>query len=148
MRESVGLSESQLAELTDYEEERVRAWEAGRVPVPLAVAEVLIRLDEYLGYAANCVLDEFRQFQSRGLPVRGEISLLVYRSNQDLWHYRSEFRPLPATLHAALVQRCCRALGRLAIAARPVYMEPGSYEQWRSGRGDSERTRAEWATLQ
>ncbi len=148
MRLAVGLSASQLAELTDYEEARVLAWEAGRVPVPLAVAEILIRLDEYLDYAANCVLDEFRQFQGQGTPLRGEISLMVYRSNSDLWHYRTEFRPLPATLHAALVHRCRRGLARLNIAARAVYMEPQAYEQWRCGREDSERTRAEWATLQ
>lgn len=148
LRESVGLTASQLAELTDYEEERVRAWEGGCVPIPLPVAEILIRLDEYLGYAVNCVLDEFRQFQTRGMPVRGEISLMVYGSDQDLWHYRPEFRPLPTTLHATLVQRCCKALAGMGIAARAVCMEPQAYEQWRHGRNDCERTRAEWATLQ
>jgi hypothetical protein len=144
----VGLSSAQLAELTDYEEERVQAWESGHVPVPLAVAEILIQLDECLDHAAATVQAQFRQHLMKGSPVRGEVSLLVYHCNGDLWRYRAEFQPLPATLHAALVLRCRKALTRLRIPVRLVYMESDAYEQWRRGRADTELTRAQWAALQ
>lgn len=78
----------------------------------------------------------------------GSITLLRYRENADLWHFRPDFKPLPVTTHGALLARCRAALADLHVATRIVYMEPQAYSQWLAGRPDTESSRSEWAALQ
>ena len=52
---------------------------------------------------------------------------------------------LPATCHAALINRARLALLDAGCTAKIVWMEPGKYSKWLNGRKDSEVLRAAWA---
>lgn len=147
MREAVGLSVPDLAALADVQERTVRYWESGRNSVPDDVAAMVLGVDNQLSTLAAQTLTLVREvIDQHGRPE--DITLLRYRENADLWHFRPDFKPLPTTTHGALLARCRAALDDLHVKTRIVYMEPQVYGQWLEGRKDSEMLRSEWAASQ
>lgn len=58
IRESLNLSTRDVADMFDIRGERtVRAWEAGRAPIPAEIAGKLRRIDEAVGKRANYLTD-------------------------------------------------------------------------------------------
>lgn len=144
LREAVGLSVPDLAALASVQERSVRYWESGRSQVPEDVAAMVLGIDAQLDALAAQTLAFVRDVvKTQGLPE--DITLLRYRENADLWHFRPDFKPLPTTTHGALLARCRAALADLHVKTRIVYMEPQAYGQWLEGRVDSEVLRSEWA---
>lgn len=147
IREAVGLSVPDLAALAHVQERTVRYWESGRNAVPADVCAMVLAIDKQLAdLTAQTLLFVRELIDKQGQPEN--ITLLRYRENSDLWHFRPDFKPLPATTHGALLARCRAALADLHVATRIVYMEPQAYAAWLDGRVDSETIRSEWAVLQ
>ncbi len=148
MREAVGLSVPDLAALAGVQDRSVRYWESGRNAVPADVAAMVEGLDARLDGLTGQLVAVVRDLISRRGSAPEEITLLRYRENADLWHFRPDLKPYPATTHGALLARCRAALADLHVKTRIVYMEPQAYAQWLTGRADSETARSEWAALQ
>lgn len=148
LREAVGLSVPDLAELASVQERTVRYWESGRNQVPPDVEALVLGIDQQLDALAAQVMTVVREQIAAHGGQPEDIVLLRYRENADLWHFRPDFKPLPTTTHGALLARCRAALADLHVKTRIVYMEPQAYGQWLDGRKDSEALRSEWAALQ
>ena len=148
MREAIGLTAADLAALAGVQERTLRYWESGRISVPQDVADLVTRIDAMLtSIAVEAVATAREQIAANGGRPES-ISLLRYRENADLWHYRPDFKPLPTTTHAALLARTRAALADLPVKTVIVYMDAQAYAQWLGGRADSEALRLEWADAQ
>lgn len=152
LREACGLTVPDMAKLAisprtgeAVGERTVRYWESGSVPVPGDVAEMLEQLDTMLSHAADQALETWRaavQTHGQGPDL---VYLVRYRENEDLWRYRPDMKGLPATCHAALINRARLALASVACHTKIIWMEPAEYSKWLAGRKDSEALRAAWA---
>lgn len=149
LREALGLPVTWLAEQARVQERTVRHWESGRNAVPLDVASLLHRIDaQFDTVSEQAVL----QFMDAALSTRGapdEVVLLRYRTDEDLWAYQPEMHPLPATSHAAMLQRTLRALKRKGAKTRIVYLDVDAYTAWLAATGEVESpaARSAWAAM-
>lgn len=152
LREACGLSVPDLARLAvsprtgaPVGERTVRYWEDGSFNVPDDVAQMLTKLDFMLSAAAEQALEAWRaavQMHQQGPDV---VYLVRYRENEDLWQFRPDMKGLPATCHAALINRVRLALLGMGCATQVVWMEPAEYSRWLGKRKDTEALRAAWA---
>lgn len=150
LRESLWLSQQDIADLADVQKRTVQYWEKGASVrgIPGDVTDHIKRLDALVESAVLNVVDFIGDKASK--PT--EIVLLRYLSENDLKRYR----PLEhegfgsVKVHSAMIDRTRAALGRLGVKARITYMEPDRYEEWRhcEGLSDGEDTRSVWAGLQ
>ena len=76
------------------------------------------------------------------------ITLLRYKTDEDLWRFRPSMYGLPATFHAAIIERVSRLLTVDGMEGRIVTMDPVGYVSWLNGRADSESLRGAWAAQQ
>ena len=142
IRETCGLSVQDFAKIIGVEERSIRYWESGKQsPRSPDVAETLLNIDQQLDTTAKAVLQLVKSAPE--LPT--EIVLLRYREDGDLWAAMPEWKPLPATCHAAGIARSRAALADLHVKTRIVYFEPDQYHQWLAGRDSSSSMRAAWA---
>jgi transcriptional regulator with XRE-family HTH domain len=147
LREAVGLSVPDLASLTKVQERTVRYWESGRNSVPDDVAETVLKIDEMLDAIVENSLATVRDLiKNAGEPE--EVVLLRYRENADLWRFLPEFKPLPATTHAAMLARLRGELADMYVPSRIVYMRVDEYLTWLGSRDDNMSERSAWAALQ
>jgi len=152
IRESCGLSVPDMAKFAvsprtgePVGERTIRYWEAGSVPVPGDVADLLTKLDEMLSNSAEKTLEWYRNsLKQHGIGPE-MVYLVRYKKNEDLWQYRPDMEGLPATCHAALINRARLALWEAGCATTIVWMETSEYSRWLSGKKDSESLRAQWA---
>lgn len=152
LREACGLSVPDMSRLAisprtgeKVGERTIRYWESGSVPVPDDVAEILTKLDTMLSHAAQQALEAWRAAVKTHGQGPDMVYLVRYRENEDLWRYRADMKGLPATCHAALINRARLALWGVGCATKIVWMEPGEYSKWLAGRKDSESLRVAWA---
>ena len=146
MRESVGLTVSDLAVMAGVQERTVRYWESGvpgRSGVPDDAAELVTKLDQRLTALADLML---AKVLTQSTPT-GAV-LIRFKESADLWHFIPDFRGLPVTTHGALLSRCRLALEKLNHRTRIVYMDPKAYALWLDGRADTESMWQAWAELQ
>jgi transcriptional regulator with XRE-family HTH domain len=148
IREACGLSVPDFAALASVQERTVRYWESGRNAVPQDVQDLVLGIDTRLDAARDELMAAVRAAIAQQGAAPEDIVLLRYRENADLWHFRPDFKPLPATCHGALLARCRAALADLHVTTRLVYMDPQAYAQWLAGREDSETMRSAWACEQ
>ena len=148
MRESLGLTAQWIADNACVKLRTAQYWEAGRMAVPADVAGMLDRIDKTLeSTVAQAVAHIDDLSEQHGAPA--EITLVRYRTDADLWRFRPDMKPLPATTHAAMLSRLRRALWSRSIPSVIEFMEPDEYMAWLDGRPDTEAERASWAaTLQ
>lgn len=148
IRESLGLTAQWIADQADVRLRTVQYWEAGRMAVPEDVATLLADIDQTLESAVAQTLALVAELKTRtGAP--SEVMLVRYRSDEDLWRFRPDMKPLPATTHAAMLSRLRRELRSLSIISVIEFMRPDEYLAWLDGRQDTEVERAAWvATLQ
>lgn len=148
IRESLGLTAQWIADNAGVKLRTAQYWEAGRMAVPADVASMLDRIDKTLdSTVAQAVAHIDDLTEQHGAPA--EIALVRYRSDADLWRFRPDMKPLPATTHAAMLSRLRRVLWSRSIPSVIEFMEPDEYLTWLAGRPDTEAERANWAaTLQ
>lgn len=152
LREACGLTVPDMARLAisprtgeAVGERTIRYWESGSVPVPDDVGDMLTKLDSMLSHAAEQALEAWRAAEQAHGHGPDMVCLVRYRENADLWKYRPDMKGLPATCHAALINRARLALWGAGCATKIVWMEPGEYGKWLDGKKDGEARRAAWA---
>lgn len=146
MRESVGLTVSDLALIANVQDRTVRYWESGvpsRNGVPDDAAALVRDLDLRLTRLADQIVADILKSNN---PAGA--TLLRFKESADLWSFHPEFRGLPVTTHGAMLSRCRLALEKHNRSTRMVYMDPKLYALWLNGRKDTGPTRQAWAELQ
>lgn len=149
LRDALGLSVDVCCRLFGVADRTIRRWDSGRLPVPDPVAHQLLEVDaDFDSAAAGAVRKALDEVARRG-EAPADITIVRYRSDEDLARYRPDMRQLGTQAHGALVDRLVRAL-RAADLPQPrlVWMDPASYEAWRGTRPDHENLRAKWAGSQ
>lgn len=144
IRESLSLTAQWLADHAGVKLRSVQYWESGRSPVPADVAEFLLRIDATLEGAAKLALDVVDDKIKAGQAPR-QVALVRYRTDEDLWRFRPDMRPLPAATHAVLLSRVRRGLWSRGVPSVIEYMAAEKYLPWLGDRIDSEAERAAWA---
>lgn len=144
IRESLGLTAQWIADQAGVKLRTAQYWEAGRMAVPVGVAKMLKGIDETIqSSVANALAHVDQLSNQHGEP--SEITLLRYRTDADLWRFRPDMKPLPATTHAAMLARLSRGLRSRGIPSIIKFMEPVQYLAWLNGRSDTESERSAWA---
>lgn len=149
LRESLGLSQEWLAKHFDVQTRTIHYWESSalRGPIPFDVANALTRLDAKIAALTAMVINRLgKEMADRGNP--GTITLLRYHSEEELWRFRPDLKPWPATCHASMLNRIRIAAMALGYEVRIVYMvHTQEYCDWllAQGREDSEENRLDWA---
>lgn len=147
IRESLGLTAQWIADQAGVKLRTCQYWEAGRMAVPKDVSKFLEEIDKNIEASvakSMALIDEMTQ--KLGAPPE-EVTLLRYKTDQDLWRFRPDMKPLPATAHAAMLSRLRRALSTRQIPSAIEYMEPSEYLSWLDNRPDTEAERAAWAAF-
>lgn len=108
LRQAIGLSRAQVAELLRVAERTVGRWEEATTPIPDGVAAELWRIVTHTGN----VIDEIAGDYNEGLIDH----VVVYRTDEDLWFARRSHSGWPASWWRVIA-------GRVAImtGARVVY---------------------------
>ncbi|MDH5217470.1 MAG: DUF1870 family protein [Gammaproteobacteria bacterium] len=139
IRESLGLTSQWLADQVGVRLRTVQYWESGRNSVPQDVEELLQNIDASINQSVSETLKLVSEKEANDLV------LIRYKNDEDLWHYRPDMKPLPATCHASMLSRILLKLKEKNIECSICYMEPNEYNKWLGGRKDTEQNRAEWA---
>jgi transcriptional regulator with XRE-family HTH domain len=148
IRESLGLTAQWIADHAGVKLRTVQYWEAGRMAVPADVANMLNDIDKTLEATVEQAIAHIDELTKQQVAL-AEITLVRYRTDADLWRFRPDMKPFPATTHAAMLSRLRRALWSRNIQSIIEFMEPDEYLAWLDGRPDTELERAAWAaTLQ
>jgi len=147
IRESLGLTTQWIADQAGVRLRTAQYWEQGdRMSVPGDVADMLLKIDQQLDTAVKQSIDVVQEIINKnGKPE--EIVLVRYRNDSDLWHFRPDMKPLPASTHAVLLARMSKALAHIDIVFRIEYMEPEEYKNWLGNKKDSEANRSQWAAM-
>jgi transcriptional regulator with XRE-family HTH domain len=139
LRESLGLPVSFLATQANVQRRTVEYWESGRNKVPEDVSILIINIENNFAQIVENIIGLVKE------KMPSDVALIRYKTDEDLWKFRPDFKQLPATAHAALISRCRRELWKIGIKSIIEYMIPDEYLKWLNGRSDSEDLRAEWA---
>lgn len=108
--EWLGLSQQDLALILDVYERTIRRWIAGRNLIP---DRVRIRIEEIEAFTARAVSDVVDACMDIPDPT-----VLVYRTDEDMWAARPEFRPYPARWWRHVVARAAIEVPALMIDYR------------------------------
>lgn len=140
LREGCGLTREDLAQLVDVQARTVKHWESGRSGVPADVAAAVENIDSMIAGAVRAAIDQ------AGTDA-GDVVLLRYASDVDLWQHHPTMRPLPAGVHGAIVGRTRQALASRGMLVRVVWMQTDRFDAWRLAAGlvNNEAARASWA---
>lgn len=145
LRESLGLTAQWVCNRAGVALRTLRYWEAGeRVKIPKDVCAMLMEVDASFDNAVSHACAQTEGLgKNHGAPAA--VTLLRYRTDADLWRFRSDMKGLPATAHAALLARLRTALVARGVTVSIIYMQPEVYVLWLAGRPDTEAARAAWA---
>lgn len=143
LRESLGLPAQWVADQAGVRLRTAQYWESEGFRVPEDVAARLSDIDRRFDEVAAAAVEEW---QTHGRD--GEVVLLRYKTDADLWQFRHDMKPLPASSHAALLSRARRKLEAAGASVSIRYMEPTAYLSWLENKEDTELARAEWAAMQ
>ncbi|AMW34902.1 DUF1870 family protein [Haematospirillum jordaniae] len=144
IRETLGLKAQWVADQAGVRLRTAQYWETGRMAVPADVASMLLDIDRAL---EDMVAQSLAKIEGTAAQHAGavEVILLRYRTDKDLWEFHPDLAPLPASTHAAMLARLCRALSARSIPTVIQYMEPDEYWEWLGDRPDTEAARSEWS---
>ena len=145
IRESLGLTPKWIAEHAGVKERAARQWEAGRSPIPKNVEEMLVDIDRLLDRSVAKVLTRIEEVEKEQGRTPNEVMLIRYRTDDDLWRFYPDLKPLPVATYAVVLSRLRRRLWSKGIPSVIEYMEPEEYLAWLKGRTDTEADRSEWA---
>lgn len=148
LRESLGLPVQWLADQAGVKARTVQYWESGRNAIPDDVAGMLRGIDGQIWHIVGNTVTQIKEVAENEGSLPERLDLIRYRTDESLWFYQPEFKPLPATCHGMLLARLTREVAQLDIHVRIVYMQPEKYNVWLNGRKDSPDLRAQWASEQ
>lgn len=144
LRESLGLPVQFVVDYFQVQQRTVQYWESGKKAVPQDVVSWLCTISSYFEKMLKQQTDALEAiFAQHGLP--SEMVLIRYRTQDDLWRYQPDMRPLPETTHTAMLVRLWNWLKERGVPVKITYMNPDQYEKWLNGRTDTPDLRAMWA---
>ena len=147
LREGLHLTRDELATLASVQARTVKHWENGRSGVPGDVASMVQGLDRQATQAARATLAGIGTSSAENASK----VFLRYRSAEDLHHYEPSLKPMPASVHAAIVSRVSLGLQLVAHnqakTLRVVWFDPADFEAWRTAhqQPNTPATRQQWA---
>ncbi|MDO4888148.1 MAG: DUF1870 family protein [Actinomycetaceae bacterium] len=115
VREALGLTSEALARLLRVNARTVRAWEAGRDPIPYRVRSEVEALE---AYTAECVEHVVQALLDSRDP---EAAIVVYRSDEQLHAARPGFEDLTARWWRAVAYRAA-----CEVPGTPIVTPPDS----------------------
>ena len=143
LRESVGLSASQLAKLTGFKSGDVLKWESGEKTPEYAAVSMLVGLDADLA----SMVEEIRKTMLE-LDAEGEkppvFSFPAFKDEKDLWKYFTGFRNFPVSTHTALLARIEKMLHEISILPMFYEFDRTAYQKWLGNRKDNLEMLAQW----
>lgn len=148
LRESLGLSVEWVAEQTGLSINEIQQIESGAKKAPQSVMNFLKQIDDVINQSVNQAAEQIAEAERLTGALPEQLDLVRYNNDADLWRYQPEFKPLPATCHAALINRLINKIKPLGIPIHLVWLRPEEYETWLDGRPDSSEMRAMWASEQ
>ncbi|SPY08184.1 DUF4447 family protein [Oligella urethralis] len=148
LRESLGLSTEWLAKHAGLSINEIQQIESGEKAAPQVVIDLLKQIDGMIDNSVNQATEQIAEAERLTGTLPEQLDLVRYNDDVDLWHYQPEFKPLPATCHAALINRLMDKIKHLHIPIHLVWLRPHEYETWLNGREDSQKMRAMWASEQ
>jgi DNA-binding XRE family transcriptional regulator len=107
IREYLGLTGQWIAQHLQVNERTVRAWEAGRYPIPEGVRLAIERLEADTGAFVSAAIDALMD-----LPEPG---VVTYRSDQE-YHAANPGIGYPVSWHRAAIARIAQDVPGLVIA--------------------------------
>lgn len=110
--EWLGLRQSDVATLLDVTERTVRHWLAGRYSIPDGVR---LTIEQWEASTAQAVDDVVA-----ALNDARDVSVAIYRTDEELWAARADTKPWPAGWWRMVVARAAHEVPGVAIA----YAEP------------------------
>lgn len=116
--ENLGLSRSELAKLTSWQQSRISEVVAGRRNTPPHVTAKLEELAEVADQLAEYLL-EAGLAQDEATPG-GTVIVPSYTDDADFWADWPEFDGVPASVHRAAALEAVRSLGEEGLLARLV----------------------------
>ena len=105
LREALGLSRRQLADLYGVEERSVGRWEHGARSIPEGVWTIIDDLDERARALVQLATRGAKEMEASVGEAADAFVVRVYATDRDLWAAQPEFEPLPASYHRAIVAR-------------------------------------------
>lgn len=145
LRESLGLTAQWLADQAGVRLRSVQYWESGRSKVPADVCNMLKNIDESLNGSVERAVEHINEVKAETGAYPEEVVLIRYRTDDDLWQFREDMRPLPTTTHAEMLARMRREFAKINVQTQIVYMDANAYLTWLGDRVDDEAARSEWA---
>ena len=142
IREGLGLIPSWLAEFYGVKVRTINYWEASSHPIKKRVAEDLLGMEAKVQNAAAQAAAAIVASQA------GTVALVRYARDADLWRFQPEFKPFPASCHAAMLNRIRIFAAGQGVSVFICYMIPEEYAVWLADRTDDPGMRALWAAAQ
>lgn len=146
--ESLGLSTEWLAKHAGLSINEIQQIESGDRKAPQTVIDLLNQIDDNINNVIAQVVEQIGEEERLTGALPEQLDLVRYNNDADLWRYQPEFKPLPATCHAALINRLMDKIKPLGVPIHLVWLRPDEYETWLNGREDSQKMRAMWASEQ
>lgn len=151
LRQSLGLSPKQVAELSKTTEADVLAWEAGKQPISGLAEKKLLELDEIIEMQVLNTCDSIETlFKTE--PKR-PLSFVIYPEQVHYAQYNPDFLgSLPYTelynISAWRIKKECKLVLEIDITLVPFSVE--SYKQYREDNNlkENRENRAKWAATQ
>ncbi|MDQ0363379.1 Aca2/YdiL-like domain-containing protein [Catenuloplanes indicus] len=97
-RRGLGLTGDQLAAIVAVTGRTIRAWEAGRDPIPAGAATEIERLRERTREAITALTVDLADHD-------GDPTIAVYRGDDEFWAAHPDAKPLPAAWHQMVAAR-------------------------------------------
>lgn len=148
LRESLGLSVEWVAEQAGMSANSIKNIESGEKAAPQVVIDLLKQIDGMIDSSVNQATEQIAEAERLTGALPEQLDLVRYNNDADLWRYQPEFKPLPATCHAALINRLMDKIKPLGVPIHLVWLRPEEYETWLNGREDNSEMRAMWASEQ
>jgi len=143
-RESLGLSAKWMATHFNVPLDRVYGWESGHGPLPDGVADALRRIAVLINEAVERAIVTLLEVRGNG-DVTAPVILLRYCSDDELWYFHPELRPISSGSHAVMLGRICQTLAARDIETAIEYMDVKWYLSWLGQRTDTQHNREKWA---
>ena len=121
----------------------VSEWESGESPIPESLVGRMKELNEWRSLALDATADNIR-IQMREKGGTPEAIFVIWYDTLDDWMTLPKRDPVMWRLQ----QSVCAALLGTFDTVKLVRFDMANYQNWLSGREDSEALRAEWASTQ
>lgn len=122
IREAIGLSVTDAAEVFSVEPRTIRYWESGRNKIPPGAANEITAIDKTLDNVAAQTLIFYREKALPGKPER--VLLYRFRDTKNMSDRQGKFKDWPVSVHAAMLHRLKKLLEKEGVQCSIEYSDP------------------------